>query len=54
MIEFTDNDILGLDARFAQEDIPFHARPFRAAMEILGNQFTSGSAAIPKFVNSRR
>ncbi|WP_200378334.1 hypothetical protein [Rubrivivax gelatinosus] len=48
MIEFADNDILGLDARFAQEDIPFHARPFRVAMEILGNQFYIGVGGNPQ------
>ncbi|MGK4923726.1 hypothetical protein ACSLUB_14460 [Bordetella hinzii] len=48
MIEFTDNDILKLDERFAQEDIPFHARPFRAAMEILGDQFSIGVGGNPQ------
>ncbi|MPS47523.1 hypothetical protein [Methylobacillus sp.] len=48
MIEFTDNDILRLDERFAQENIPFHARPFRAAMEILGNQFSIGLGGNPQ------
>lgn len=43
MIKFTDNDILKLDERFAQEGIPFHARPFRAAMEILGEKFSIGT-----------
>jgi len=42
MIKFTDKDILELDERFAQEDIPFHARPLHAAMEILGEQFSIG------------
>lgn len=48
MIEFTDNDILRLDERFAQENIPFHARPFRAAMEMLGNQFSIGVGVNPQ------
>ncbi|MBG5598598.1 hypothetical protein I5E49_01555 [Pseudomonas aeruginosa] len=43
MIKFSDTDILKLDERFAHEGIPFHARPFRAAMEILGDQFSIGS-----------
>lgn len=42
MIKFTDSDILKLDERFAQEDVPFHARPFRAAMEVLGEKFVMG------------
>ncbi|HDL6904384.1 TPA: hypothetical protein PXM78_002663 [Yersinia enterocolitica] len=42
MIKFTDKDILKLDERFAREDIPFHARPFHAATEILGEQFSIG------------
>lgn len=48
MVEFTDNDILRLDERFAQKNIPFHARPFRAAMEILGNQFSIGIGGNPQ------
>lgn len=44
MINFTDHDILELDERYAREGIPFHARPFRAAMEILGEQFVIGVA----------
>ncbi|HEI6959923.1 TPA: hypothetical protein SK288_000875 [Yersinia enterocolitica] len=42
MIKFTDKDILKLDERFAREDIPFHARPFHAVTEILGEQFSIG------------
>lgn len=48
MIKFTDNDILKLDERLAQEGIPFHARPFRAAMEILGEQFVIGFGGNPQ------
>lgn len=48
MINFTDNDILKLDERLAQEDIPFHARPFRAAMEILGEEFVMGGVGNPQ------
>ncbi|WP_152552661.1 hypothetical protein [Pandoraea sp. E26] len=48
MVEFTDSDILKLDERFAQEGIPFHARPFRAAMEILGKQFSIGFFGNPQ------
>ncbi len=42
MIEYTDNDILKLDERFAMENIPFHARPLHAAMDILGEHFSIG------------
>ncbi len=48
MIKYTDNDILNLDARFAKEGLPFHARPFRAAMEILGEQFSIGADGNPQ------
>ena len=48
MIEFTDNDILKLDERFAQEGIPFHARPLRAAWEILGEQIPLGFDKNPR------
>lgn len=48
MIKVSDYDILKLDERFAQEDIPFHARPLRAAMEILGDQFVIGVGANPQ------
>lgn len=48
MIKVSDQDILKLDERFAQEDIPFHARPLRAAMEIIGNSFAIGVDANPQ------
>ncbi|MCD9031177.1 hypothetical protein LDO32_05460 [Luteimonas sp. Y-2-2-4F] len=48
MIKFTDNDIFRLDERFAQEDIPFHARPLRAAIELLGEQFSIGVGGNPQ------
>ncbi len=48
MIEFTDNDILKLDERFAHECIPFHARPLRAAREILGEQIPLGFDKNPR------
>jgi len=44
---FTDDDILILDERYAIADIPFHARPFRAAMEILGEHFVVGVGGNP-------
>ncbi|MFJ1299141.1 hypothetical protein ACILG0_04190 [Pseudomonadota bacterium AL_CKDN230030165-1A_HGKHYDSX7] len=48
MANFTDDDILRLDERFAEENIPFHARPFRAAVEILGYQFVLGVGGDPQ------
>ncbi len=48
MIKFTDKDILKLDERFAQEGIPFHARPFQAAAEILGKNFVIGVHSNPQ------
>ncbi len=54
MIEFTDSDILKLDERFAQENIPFHARPFRAAKEILGEQFSIGIGGNPQVCEIQR
>jgi len=39
MVLFTDEDILRLDRMYAQENVPFHARPLAAAFDILGDQF---------------
>ncbi|MFM2054466.1 MAG: hypothetical protein RL456_2503 [Pseudomonadota bacterium] len=51
MIKFTDNDILKLDERFAQENIAFHARPLRAAMEILEDNFSIGVGGNPQVLD---
>lgn len=48
MIKFTDRDILNLDERFAKEGVPFHARPMRAAVEILGEKFSMGVGGNPQ------
>lgn len=48
MIKFTDEDIMKLDERFALEGVPFHARPLRAAQEILGGQFIMGTLGNPQ------
>lgn len=42
MTDISDREILELDEQFAKEGIPFHARPFRAAVKLLGGQFTKG------------
>lgn len=39
MVDFTDQDLIRLDAQFAEEDIPFHARPLAAAEAILKSGF---------------
>lgn len=49
MIKFTDENILRIDERFAQEGIPFHARPFHAAMEILGAKISIDFSKNPLF-----
>jgi hypothetical protein len=49
MANFTDRDILRLDKKFAEQGIPFHARPFHAAVEILGDQFHLGRTPNPAF-----
>jgi hypothetical protein len=37
MALFTDEDILRLNQTYAQENVPFHARPLAAAFDILGD-----------------
>ncbi len=48
MIKFTERDIFKLDERFAKEGVPFHARPLRAAIEILGEKFSMGVGGNPQ------
>ena len=48
MASWTDNDLLELDAKYAAEGMAFHARPLRAAMEILGESFSLGLLANPE------
>ncbi len=38
MIKFTDADLIRLNEQYAYEDIPYHARPLRAAGDILGGE----------------
>ncbi len=35
MAKWTDDDILALDRKYAEQGLPLHQRPFRAAMEIM-------------------
>lgn len=48
MINFTDDDILKLDEHYATEGVAFHARPLRAAAEILGSAFVMGVLCNPQ------
>lgn len=43
MADYTEEDLLRLDSQYAEEGIPFHARPLRAAAEILQEGFVMGS-----------
>jgi hypothetical protein len=45
---WTDQDLLQLDRKFAEEGIAFHARPFRAAMKILAGGFVLGPGPSPE------
>ncbi|WP_369968341.1 hypothetical protein AB8E26_14990 [Stenotrophomonas rhizophila] len=42
MASFTNDDLLNLDREFAEQNIPLHARPFQAAVRILGPSFSIG------------
>jgi hypothetical protein len=42
MVDYTEEDLLRLDTQYAEENIPFHARPLRAAAEILKEGFAVG------------
>lgn len=48
MAQFTDDDLRRLDAKFASEAVAFHARPLRAAMELLGPGFVMGVIQNPE------
>lgn len=48
MANFTDEDIFRLDKKYAQEGVRFHARPFHAALEILGTRFSEGLGDNPE------
>jgi len=47
VIKFTDADLIRLNEQYAYEDIPYHARPLRAAGDILGGEFSIGTFANP-------
>lgn len=46
-MRWTREDIDRLDRRYAEEDIPHHQRPLKAAQELLGNNFQLGRDAPP-------
>lgn len=48
MTKWTEQDLLKLDANYAKEGIPFHARPFRAAVDLLGSEFSIGVGGNPE------
>nr|WKF57010.1 hypothetical protein HUO10_001486 [Paraburkholderia busanensis] len=48
MPKWTDDDLLRLDGSYAEAGVAFHARPMRAAMDILGHDFALGSIGDPE------
>lgn len=42
MVNWTNDDLLRLDSIYAEAGVAFHARPLRAAMDLLGRGFTLG------------
>ena len=48
MPTWTLDDLRRLDMKFAEEGIHLHQRPFRAAMELLGNAFVMGPGGNPE------
>lgn len=48
MSSWTLNDLRRLDRQYAKKGIPFHQRPFMAAVEILGPRFVMGSGDNPE------
>lgn len=42
MTNWTTEDLLKFDKKYANEGVPLHQRPFRAAMELLGPSFVLG------------
>ncbi len=43
MTNWTEQDLLNLDNTYAAAGVAFHARPMRAAMDLLGNRFSLGA-----------
>lgn len=51
MKNWTDEDLLKLDERYAQEGVHPHQRPFRAASDLLKPSFQIGPGFLANFVN---
>lgn len=51
MKNWTDEDLLKLDERYAQEGVHPHQRPFRAASDLLKPGFQIGPSFLANFVN---
>lgn len=48
MTSWTPNDLLKLDLKYAKEGVPHHQRPFKAALELLGPDFSMGVGGNPE------
>lgn len=48
MTAWTKDDLQKLDMKYANEGVHLHQRPFRAAMELLGNAFVLGVGGNPE------
>jgi hypothetical protein len=48
MTPWTRDDLQKLDVKYANEGVHLHQRPFRAAMELLGNTFALGMGGNPE------
>jgi hypothetical protein len=48
MTSWTNDDLLKLDLKYANEGVHLHQRPFRAAMELLGSAFVMGVGGNPE------
>lgn len=48
MAQWTTEDLLRLDLKYAKIGVPHHQRPFRAAAELLGSSFVIGVGSNPE------
>lgn len=48
MVTWTDEDLLRLDRQYAEAGVAFHARPMRAALDLLRNEFVLGVGGNPE------
>ena len=47
-MSWTIEDLRRLDLQYAQQGVPMHARPFRAATDLLGRNFSMGPGGNPR------